>query len=193
MSFTRSERNAPAVNRRRKLLLPGGVSLLEMVLAVSMLGAMTGTMLEWQAFEAARGQAVGAARQLVSLAHLVQDYAALQPRHYELADHRHRDMGISSSGRAAFGATYAPPAGGLMAGRWPSRFADLQALLPATFSTHIHLPRDPNPRIRIRIRARLSKCCRFWAVKTSLWPRVSWAPPGSEWAVLPFTAEPPSN
>ena len=143
MSSTRPDRNAPAVNRRRKLLLPGGVSLLEMVLAVSMLGAMTGAALEWQAFEAARAQAVGAARQLASLAHLVRDYAALQPRHYELADHRTRNMGISDSSKTTFGATYAPPAGGLMAGRWPTRFADLRTLLPATFSDRILLPADP--------------------------------------------------
>ena len=125
------------------MLLPGGVSLLEMVLAVSMLGAMTGAALEWQAFEVARAQAVRASRQLASLAHLIRDYAALQPRHYALADHSRQDMDITSISEEEFGTTYAPPAGGLMAGRWPKRFADLRAVQPAAFSTHILLPADP--------------------------------------------------
>ena len=144
MSSTRPDRDVPAMSRRRKLLLPGGVSLLEMVLAVSMLGALTSAILEWQAFEAARAQAVGSARQLVGLAHLIQDYASLQPRHYHLANHLDRDMDIDNSGKETFGATYAPPAGGLMAGRWPKRFADLRAVTPESFSEYIVLPADPD-------------------------------------------------
>ena len=133
------------------MLLPGGVSLLEMVLAVSMLGAMTGAVLEWQAFEVARAQAVGAARQLASLAHLIRDYAALQPRRYELADHSERDMDIANIGEEAFGATYAPPAGGLMTGRWPQRFADLQTLRPEVFAAHILLPADPGEKAQTQV------------------------------------------